>query len=192
MKKHSDIAFTDSVKAAQAARGSRETYAAVMERSDFGHAIDASLAAFVADRDAFYFGTATAEGQPYIQHRGGPRGFLRVLDENRLAFADYGGNRQYITVGNLAENDRAFLFLMDYPNRRRMKVWGRAYVVEDDPGLLAQVADPDYGAKLERAIVFEVEAWDVNCPQHITPRYSVEELRDAGVVPVGHSAAAPM
>ncbi len=171
----SDIAFTPAVKAAQAKRGSRETYEAAMQRHDFGHAIDARLAAFVADRDAFYLGTATADGQPYIQHRGGPRGFLNVLDAHRLAFADYSGNRQYISVGNLEENDRAFLFLMDYPNRRRIKVWGRARVVEGDAELLARVADPEYGARPERAIVFEVEAWDVNCPQHITPRYTVDE-----------------
>jgi predicted pyridoxine 5'-phosphate oxidase superfamily flavin-nucleotide-binding protein len=138
--------------------------------------ISPDLAGFLAERDSFYLGSASAEGRPYIQHRGGPPGFLEVLDEHTLAFADFGGNRQYITVGNLGENDQAFLFLMDYPNRRRVKIWGRAEVVEDDPGLLEKLSDPAYEAKLERAIRFHVEAWDVNCPQHIRPRYTREEI----------------
>jgi predicted pyridoxine 5'-phosphate oxidase superfamily flavin-nucleotide-binding protein len=176
MRHRSDVAFTPSVKAAQQARGSRAGYAQAMSRRDWNDRVTPALAAFIAERDSFYFGTASADGQPYIQHRGGPKGFLKVLDERHLAFADYRGNRQYVSVGNLDENDKAFMFLMDYPNRQRIKVWGRAKYVEGDGDLLETVADPDYGATLERAIVLEIEAWDANCPQHITPRYTVEEL----------------
>lgn len=171
----SDVAFTPAVKAAQALRGSREIYEAAMQRRDFGRDIPEDVADFIRARDSFYLATASAEGQPYVQHRGGPKGFLRVLDPRRLAFADYAGNRQYVSVGNLVENPRAFLFLMDYPNRRRLKIWGTAEVIEDDPRLLTELEDPEYGARLERALVFTVEAWDRNCPQHILPRYTVEE-----------------
>lgn len=124
----------------------------------------------------FYLGTANSEGQPYIQYRGGPPGFLKVIDERTLAFADLGGNRQYITLGNLAENPRAFLFLMDYAAQRRVKVWGTARVVEDDPALMGALADPDYPGRPERAIVFTIEAWDMNCPQHIHARYLATEV----------------
>ena len=172
----SDIAFTAAVKGAQEARGSRAGYEKAMARHDWGDLVTPALAAFIAERDSFYLGTASADGQPYIQHRGGPKGFLKVLDERRLGFADYRGNRQYVSVGNLDENDKAFLFLMDYPNRQRIKVWGRAEYVEGDSEVLRAVADADYDAKLERAIVFHIEAWDSNCPQHIRPRYTVEEL----------------
>jgi hypothetical protein len=172
----SDIAFTPAVKRAQRARGSRDGYRRAALRRDWSDSVTDQLAAFIGQRDSLYFGTASADGQPYIQHRGGPPGFLRVVDRRRLAFADYRGNRQYITVGNLSENPRAFIFLMDYPNRHRIKLWGRAEVVEDDPELLARVTDPDYGAEPERVIVFHLEAWDANCPQHITPRYTTREL----------------
>ena len=172
----SDRAFTPAVKEAQRARGSREAYARRLERRDWPGTITSDLAAFVAERDSLYLGTASADGQPYIQHRGGPRGFLRVLDEHRLALADYAGNRQYVSLGNLSENDRAFLFLMDYPNRRRIKIWGRAEFVEGDDELLERVRDPAYAATPERVLVFHVEAWDVNCPQHIRPRYTAEEI----------------
>lgn len=138
--------------------------------------ITEELAAFIAARDSFYLGTASVEGQPYIQHRGGPRGFLKVLDERRLAFADYAGNRQYITLGNLSENPRAFIFLMDYRRRRRIKLWGRAEVVEHDAELLELVTDPNYAALPERVLVFTVERWDLNCRRHITPRYAAYEL----------------
>ncbi len=137
------------------------------------------LAAFLAERDSFYLASASAAGQPYIQHRGGPKGFLKVVGEGSLAFADFGGNKQYITAGNLSENDRAHIFLMDYPNRRRLKLWGRARVVEDDADLLARLADPAYKARPERAIVFDIEAWDVNCPQHISRRYTEEQVAAA-------------
>ncbi|MCB9647184.1 MAG: pyridoxamine 5'-phosphate oxidase family protein [Deltaproteobacteria bacterium] len=133
------------------------------------------LAAFIAEQDAFFLGTASADGQPYIQHRGGPQGFLRVVGERTLAFADFSGNRQYITVGNLAENPRAFIFLLDHRRRRRIKLWGRARVVEGDAALLAAVATPGYSAEVERIITFEVERWDINCPQHIPVRYTEAE-----------------
>ncbi len=172
----SDIAFTPAVKAAQARHGSREGYARMEQKGGWKSAVTPELAAFIAARDSFYLATASAEGRSYIQHRGGPRGFLKVLDEGTLAFADFRGNRQYVTAGNLSENDKAFIFLMDYPNRRRIKVWGRARVVEDDARLLERLADPGYEARPEQAIVFEVEAWDVNCPQHIAPRFAEDEV----------------
>ncbi len=172
----SDIAFTPAVKAHQERLGSRRGYSRMEEKGGWSDRISPDLREFIAARDSFYFGTASAAGRPYIQHRGGYRGFLKVVDEHTLAFADYSGNRQYISVGNLSENDQAFLFLMDYPNRRRVKIWGRAEVVEDDPDLLAHLVDPDYRGRPERAIVFHVEAWDVNCPQHIRPRFTEDEL----------------
>ena len=137
--------------------------------------ISKDLAGFIGDRDSFYLATANAKGQPYIQHRGGPKGFLKVLDERTLAFADFAGNRQYITVGNLAENKQAFLFLMDYVNQTRVKIWGTAEVV-DDPRLVKQLTDPAYKGKSERAIRFHVEAFDINCRQHIRPRFTQEEV----------------
>ena len=162
-----DVAFTPAVKAQQSRRGSRAAYARLEERGGWSATITDDLAAFIADRESFYLATANAAGQPYIQHRGGPRGFLRVLDDRTLGFADFRGNRQYITAGNLAENDRAFIFLMDYENRQRIKIWGRARVVDDDTALLARLAPAGYRAKPEQAILFAVEAWDANCPQHI-------------------------
>ncbi len=171
----SDVAFSAAVKAEQTRRGSRAGYQRMEEKGGWSSTITPELAEFIAARDSFYLSTASAEGQPYVQHRGGPPGFLKVLDERTLAFADFRGNRQYISAGNLAENPRAFLFLMDYPNRRRIKVWGRATVVEDDPALLERLAEPGYAARPEQAIVFTLEAWDVNCPQHITPRYTEAE-----------------
>ncbi|MCZ6616825.1 MAG: pyridoxamine 5'-phosphate oxidase family protein [Gammaproteobacteria bacterium] len=172
----SDIAFTPAVKAVQERLGSRQAYAGKEARGGWSGTITDDLARFIAERDSFYLGTASANGGPYIKHRGGPRGFLKVLDEKTLGFADYRGNRQYISMGNLTENDRAFLFLMDYPNRRRIKIWGRAEVVENDPDLLARLADTGYDAHPERVFLFHVEAWDVNCPQHITPRLTSDEL----------------
>jgi predicted pyridoxine 5'-phosphate oxidase superfamily flavin-nucleotide-binding protein len=163
----SDVAFTPAVKALQSRRGSRAAYARLEARGGWSATITDDLAAFIADRDSFYLATANAAGQPYIQHRGGPRGFLRVLDGRTLGFADFRGNRQYITAGNLAENDRAFIFLMDYENRQRIKLWGRARVLDDDAALLARLAPEGYRAQPEQAILFTVEAWDANCPQHI-------------------------
>lgn len=172
----SDIAFTPAVKAAQERLGSRDGYARMEEKGGWRDRVSEDLAAFISQRDSFYLATASAEGQPYIQHRGGPPGFLAVLDDKTLAFADFSGNRQYISTGNLSENDRAYIFLMDYPNRRRIKIWGTARVVEDDPALLEKLMAPGYEARPERAILFTIEAWDMNCPQHITPRYNDDEI----------------
>lgn len=171
----SDIAFTPAVKQIQTAKGSRPSYRKVEQRG-WKTEVTPDLAEFVAGLDMFYLGTASADGQPYIQYRGGSPGFLKVLDERTLAFADFGGNRQYITLGNLSENPKSFLFLMDYANTRRVKVWGTAKVVEDDPALLERLRDPEYPGHVERAIVFTVEAWDINCPQHIHPRYSQRQI----------------
>ena len=172
----SDVAFTPTVKAIQERLGSRRGYAAMEQRGGWQTRITEDLRGFIKARDSFYLATSNAAGQPYIQHRGGPAGFLKVLDERTLAFADYSGNKQYISMGNLEDNAQAFLFLMDYPNRRRIKLWGTADVVEDDPDLLQQLADPEYRATPERVIRFRVSAWDVNCPQHITQRFSAAEL----------------
>jgi predicted pyridoxine 5'-phosphate oxidase superfamily flavin-nucleotide-binding protein len=175
----SDVAFTPAVKAAQTRLGSRAGYAKMEAKGGWQDRVTPELAAFIAERDSAYLATAAADGQPYIQHRGGPKGFLKVLDDKTLALADFSGNRQYISLGNLADNDKANLFLMDYPNRRRIKIWGRARMVEDDADLVAQLADPSYQANPERALVFTIEAWDVNCPQHITPRFTQNEIEPA-------------
>jgi predicted pyridoxine 5'-phosphate oxidase superfamily flavin-nucleotide-binding protein len=172
----SDIAFTVAVKSVQTAKGSRDRYAGV-ERRGWRTRVTPDLAEFLANLDMFYLGTASAEGQPYVQYRGGSPGFLKVLDDRTLAFADFGGNRQYITLGNLSENARAFLFLMDYANQQRVKLWGTARVVEDDPELLEQLRDSDYPGKVERSIVFTVEAWDINCPQHIHQRHAHRQIK---------------
>ena len=164
----SDVAFTDAVKRVQRERGSRSAYERMeRQRGGFAGAITPEVAAYIAARDSAYLATANAAGQPYVQHRGGPAGFIKVLDARTLAFADFAGNRQYITTGNLAENDRAFLFLMNYAEAERIKVWGRARVVTDDPELFGALSDPDYDARIEQAIVFDVTAWDANCSQHI-------------------------
>ncbi len=167
-----DIAFTPAVKAIQQRLGSFRHYADGGFRTTIGD----DLAAFLAERDSFYLGSASADGRPYIQHRGGPKGFLKVLGPQELAFADFAGNRQYVTLGNLSENDRVFLFLMDYAQQQRVKIWGRARVVEDDPALLQRLALPGYRARVERAIVIRLEAWDPNCRQHIKPRYDDETV----------------
>ncbi len=163
----SDIAFTSAVKDVQSRLGSRNGYANMERGRGWANTITDDLRDFIAQRDSFYLGTANADGQPYIQHRGGPPGFLKVLDDQTVAFADFRGNRQYISVGNLIENNRSFIFLMDYAKRRRVKLWGTAEVIEDDPELLQSLADRTYPSQPERAFVFHVEAWDVNCPQHI-------------------------
>lgn len=171
-----DVVFSPAVREQQRRRGSRESYARREQERGWPDRVTPELEGFLAERDSFYLGTAGADGRPYIQHRGGPPGFLRVLDERTLGFADFGGNRQYISLGNLSENDRAFLFLMDYAERRRVKIWGRARVVEDDAALLERLVDPAYDGAPERAIVFDIEAWDVNCPQHIRPRHTSEQV----------------
>jgi uncharacterized protein len=171
----SDIAFTASVKAVQERKGSRPAYRRIEERGGWRTKITPDLVAFLAERDSAYLATASMAGQPYIQHRGGPKGFIHVIDEETLAFADFSGNRQYITTGNLAENDRAYLFLMDYAHRRRVKIWGRARVVEDAEAI-AKLMPTDYPARPEQAIVFTVEAWDTNCPQHIPQKFDAADV----------------
>jgi uncharacterized protein len=178
MAPSSDIAFSSSVKAVQERRGSRAAYARMEEKGGFASAIDQSLADFIASAMSFYLATANKDGQPYIQHRGGPPGFLRVLDAKTLAFADFSGNRQYLTTGNLEDNPRAMMFLMDYANRRRVKIWGTARVVENDPELIARLLPEGYRARAEAAILFNVEAWDVNCPQHIPQMLFAEDVAE--------------
>ncbi len=174
-----DVAFTSSVKGVQARRGSRGAYSRMEEKGGFATAIDDGLASFIANTRSFYFATANRDGQPYIQHRGGPKGFLRVLDPQTLAFADFSGNRQYITTGNLADNPRAMLFLMDYASRKRVKIWGTARVIEEDPELTGKLFPSNYQARAEQAIVFAVAAWDVNCPQHIPQMFFAEDVAEA-------------
>jgi predicted pyridoxine 5'-phosphate oxidase superfamily flavin-nucleotide-binding protein len=172
----SDIAFTPAVKAIQKRKGSRASYARMERDGEWQTKVTPDLAEFLADLDMFYLGTANSKGQPYIQYRGGWPGFLKVLDEHMLGFADFGGNRQYVTLGNLSENPQAFIFLMDYANGRRVKLWGKARVVEGDTALEERLRDPDYPGKVERVILFTVEAWDVNCSQHIHQRFSQRQI----------------
>lgn len=172
----SDIAFTPAVKAIQTEKGSRSSYSRMEQSGGWETTVTPELRSILAELDMFYLGTANAEGQPYIQYRGGPEGFLKVVDERTLGFADFAGNRQYITLGNLSENPKAFIFLMDYARSRRIKLWGTARVVEDDPAILERLRDSSYSGKVERAILFEIEAWDVNCPQHIHKRFSQKQV----------------
>ena len=170
------IAFTDSVKEAQRRNGARAAGERLENHPATRDALTPELVRYIAERDSFFMATASREGWPYVQHRGGPRGFLRALDERTLAFADFSGNRQYLSIGNLAENDRVHLFLMDWAHARRLKIWGRAEVV-DDPELIARLMPEGYDAAPERAIRIHVEAWDMNCNQHITPRFTEHELK---------------
>ncbi len=171
----SDVAFTPTVKDIQARRGSRQSYARMEAKGGWATTVDDDLAQFLAAADSFYLATANAAGQPYIQHRGGPPGFLRVLDERTLGFADFKGNRQYISTGNLAENPLAFIFVMDYANRRRIKIWGTARVVEADPVLMERLFPAGYAAKPDQAILFSITAWDSNCPQHIPQKIAADD-----------------
>jgi len=175
----SDVAFTPAVKAIQARKGSRDAYARVEQNGGWRTEINEDLAAFLAETNSLFFATATADGQPYIQHRGGPKGFVKVLDKNTLAFADYSGNRQYITQGNLSENPKAHIFVMDYAHRRRVKIWGEARVVDDDPALLKSLMPKGYKARPEQVIVFKVSAWDTNCPQHIPQKFDAADVAAA-------------
>ena len=175
---NSDLVFTPAARRAQAERGSARAYAE-KTAAGFPDRVTPELAAFIAEQDTAFLGTASADGAPYIQHRGGPKGFIKVVDERTLGFADYRGNRQYITLGNLTENDRACLFLIDFSRRQRIKLWGRARVVENDDALVAKLFDHGYRAKPERVILFTIEAWDVNCSQHITERYTQAEVATA-------------
>jgi uncharacterized protein len=167
-----DLAFSASVRAVQNRKGSRHVYEDALWPID----ISGDLAAFVATQTSAFLASASADGRPYIQHRGGPAGFLTVLDSRTIAFADYRGNRQFITTGNLAENDRVELLLIDYTHQRRVKIWGRARVVEDDPGLIARLMPEGTRARADQAIVITVEAWDVNCPQHIPQRFEAADV----------------
>jgi len=175
----SDIAFTPTVKAIQARKGSRRAYARMEEGGSWQTVFTAELQAFVARQSSAFFATANRAGQPYVQHRGGPPGFIRVLDEHTLGFADFSGNRQYITQGNLADNPQAYLFLIDYAERTRIKLWGTARVVEDDSALLDRLMPPGYAARAEAAIVFSLHAWDANCPKHIPQRIDATDVAAA-------------
>lgn len=175
----SDIAFTPTVKALQARKGSRGSYARMEALGGWDDVITPDLKAELEAQVSVMLATANAQGQPYVQHRGGPPGFLHVLDEHTIAFADFAGNKQYITQGNLAENPRAFLFLIDYARRRRTKIWGRARVVEGDTDLLARLMPAGYAARPEQVVLFEVQAWDRNCPQHIPQRFDAADVQAA-------------
>jgi predicted pyridoxine 5'-phosphate oxidase superfamily flavin-nucleotide-binding protein len=175
----SDIAFTPVVKAIQTRKGSRHGYSRMEQGGSWEASITPDLQEFIALQTSFYMATVNAEGQPYIQHRGGPEGFLRVLDERTLAFVDYAGNKQFISQGNLLENSKAHLFLMDYAHRQRIKIWGNAKVVEGDAELIAKLMPANYQAKPEQAIVLTVTAWDANCPQHIPVRLDAVKVKEA-------------
>jgi predicted pyridoxine 5'-phosphate oxidase superfamily flavin-nucleotide-binding protein len=175
MSDNVSIVLTPQAQAAMAARGSLAGYGKKIA-AGFPDRVTSDLAGFIAELDTAFLATTSAAGAPYIQHRGGPKGFIKVLDEKTLGFADFAGNRQYITISNLEDNDRAFLFLLDFANRQRIKVWGRARVVENDPKLMERLVEPGYRARPERAILFTIEAWDVNCSQHITERYTQAEV----------------
>jgi len=192
----SDVAFTPAVKAIQTAKGSREAYAHVEQHGGWRTEVDDKLAGFLAEANSLYFATASADGQPYIQHRGGPKGFVKILDKNTLAFADYRGNQQYITQGNLSENSKAQLFVMDYAHRRRVKIWGEARVVDDDPALLQSLMPQGYKARPEQVILFRISTWDTNCPQHIPQKFDAADvaaalaLRDARIAELEAELAA--
>jgi predicted pyridoxine 5'-phosphate oxidase superfamily flavin-nucleotide-binding protein len=175
----SDVAFTPSVKAVQTRKGSRGSYARMEQRNSWRTRITPDLARFVEAQTSVFLGTANKDGQPYIQHRGGPPGFLQVLDDRTIGFADFAGNRQYITQGNLADNPKAHLFLIDYARRRRIKIWGEARVIEGDAELMAKLMPEDYKARAEQVILFIVAAWDANCPQHIPQRLETADVAAA-------------
>ncbi|HLG80709.1 MAG TPA: pyridoxamine 5'-phosphate oxidase family protein [Bradyrhizobium sp.] len=174
----SDVAFSPAVKQIQTRKGSREQYAH-QEQRGWRTEVDDNLAAFLAEANSFYLATASADGQPYIQHRGGPKGFLKVLDKHTLAFADFAGNRQYITQGNLSENPKAYIFVMDYAHRRRVKIWGEARVVEDDSALVQSMMPKGYRARGEQVMLFTISAWDTNCPQHIPQKFDAADVAAA-------------
>ena len=174
----SDIAFTRSVKSIQERLGSRKSYSGMETRGGWSDVVTEELKDFLSRQDTLFLGTASGDGRPYIQHRGGPPEFLRVIDEHTLGFADFSGNRQYISMGNLSENPKAFIFLIDFAHKRRIKLWGRAEVKEGDSELNRRLSDSGYPGRVERAFLFHLEAWDVNCPQHIKPRFTEEEVGD--------------
>jgi predicted pyridoxine 5'-phosphate oxidase superfamily flavin-nucleotide-binding protein len=175
---NASLVFTPAAQAAQAERGSAKTYASRLAEG-FPDTVTPELASFIAEQDTVFLATANAQGAPYIQHRGGPKGFIKVIDGKTLGFADYRGNRQYITLANLSENDRAYLFLLDPARKQRIKLWGSARVVENDPALVERLFDQGYKAKPERAILFTIDAWDVNCSQHIVTRFTEADIAEA-------------
>ena len=170
-----EVMFSPAVRTEQACRGSREAYGRRAAAGQFARELSTEAKAFIAERDSAYLATASADGQPYVQHRGGPPGFLKILNDHALAFLEYPGNRQFISIGHLAENERAFLFLMDYANARRLKLWGRAEV-SSDPELIASLQTSS--RRIEHAIVFTVLAWDWNCSQHIPRLVPAEPAPD--------------
>jgi predicted pyridoxine 5'-phosphate oxidase superfamily flavin-nucleotide-binding protein len=175
----SDVAFTPSVKALQLRKGSRRAYSHMEEKGSWQTRITSELKQFIEAQTSIFFATANLNGQPYIQHRGGPPGFLRVLDDHTIGFVDFAGNRQYITTGNLNDNPKAHLFLIDYTHRQRIKIWGEARVVENDAALTAKLMPADYKARSEQVILFDVKAWDANCPQHIPQRLEAVDVSTA-------------
>lgn len=191
-----DVAFTPAVKAVQTAKGSRDLCAELEARAPWADHVTPELEAFLARQTSFFLGTANAAGQPYIQHRGGPAGFLKVVGARQLGFADFAGNRQYITLGNLSENPRAILFLIDFEQARRIKIWGRARVVEGDAALLDRLHTEGGRGRPERAILFDIDAWDLNCPQHIPRRIDIARVatlladRDARIAELEAALAA--
>jgi len=175
----SNVAFTETVKALQAKHGSRKAYARMETSGGWETRLGEDVAAFLAEQTSVFLATSNGENQPYIQHRGGPPGFLRVLDDRTIAFADFRGNKQFITSGNLAENPKVHLFLVDYAQRQRVKIWGEARVVDDDPAFVASLMPAGYDARADQAIVIRVDAWDANCPQHIPRRFEAEDVERA-------------
>lgn len=174
----SDIAFTEAVKAVQARKGSRPAYARMEATSPWPSRITPELQDFIEDQTSVFLATASADGQPYIQHRGGPKGFLKVLDDETIGFVDFSGNRQFISIGNLSENPRVQLFLIDYAQRQRVKIWGTATVIEGDSALAAGLMPPDYPAKSEQVILISVKTWNANCPKHIPQRLEATDFAE--------------
>jgi predicted pyridoxine 5'-phosphate oxidase superfamily flavin-nucleotide-binding protein len=179
MSYSSDVAFTPAVKAVQERKGSRNSYARMEESGSWQTRITPDLHRFIEAQTSVFLATANSGGQPYIQHRGGPPGFLKVLDEQTLGFVDFVGNKQYITLGNLAENPKAHLFLIDYAHRKRVKIWGEARVIDDDRELSQRLMPNAYKARASQVILFQVNAWDANCPQHIPQRFEAAEVAAA-------------
>jgi len=174
-----DVAFSPAVKAIQERKGSRESYTQIERVRGWRAEVDDNLAAFLTAQTSFFLATASAGGQPYMQHRGGPPGFIHVLDKTTLAFADFSGNRQFISQGNLSENPKALIFLIDYAHRQRIKIWGEATVIEDDPALLSTLMPRGYRARPEQVIVFRIKRWDINCQQHIPQKFDAADVKVA-------------
>jgi len=177
--KFAEIAFTESVKQVQELQGSRNNYASMEEGEDYNNLLSEVESGFIAERDSFYMSSVSETGWPYLQHRGGPAGFMKVLDERTIGFADFGGNRQYVSTGNFLKNDRVALFFMDYPNRRRLKLLGHVRLIgTEETELLSSLKTSGYRARVERGFEIKVEAFDWNCPQHITPRYTQSQIEE--------------